>query len=108
VNGLSAWGDWYRQIAEYSASAELDFLKREALETRAAGKLKGLRVRRTTPQFWDRFDALPKRVQQLVRENFALLEREQAHPSLHFNKVGEYLSARVGRSYRTGAVRCMH
>jgi len=61
-------------------------------------------VHRTTPQFWDRFDALPKPVQQLARKNFALLKSNQAHPSLQFKKVGEYWSARVGRSYRALAV----
>ncbi|PZN76061.1 MAG: hypothetical protein DM484_17340 [Candidatus Methylumidiphilus alinenensis] len=61
-------------------------------------------MHRTTPQFWNRFDALPKPVQQLARKNFALLKINQAHPSLQFKKVGEYWSARVGRSYRALAV----
>ena len=36
------WEDWDRQIAEDSASGKLDFLKREALEAKAAGKLRDL------------------------------------------------------------------
>jgi hypothetical protein len=80
------WEDWYRQIVEYSATGKLDFLKSEALETGAAGKLSDLRVHRTTPQFWDRFDALPKLLQQLARNIFALLESDQAHPSLQLKK----------------------
>jgi hypothetical protein len=36
------WEDWDRQIAEDSASGKLDFLKREAMEAKAAGKLKSL------------------------------------------------------------------
>ena len=43
-------------------------------------------------------------MQQLARKNFALLKSNQAHPSLQFKKVGEYWSARVGRSYRALAV----
>ena len=36
------WEDWDRQIAEDSASGKLDFLKREAMEAKAAGKLRNL------------------------------------------------------------------
>jgi len=57
-------------------------------------------VHRTTTQFWDCFDALPKPLQQLAGKNFALLKSKQAHPSLQFKKLGDYWSARVGRSYR--------
>ncbi|MCX7113867.1 MAG: hypothetical protein NTX45_28095 [Proteobacteria bacterium] len=34
------WEDWDRQIAEDSASGKLDFLKREAMEAKVAGKLR--------------------------------------------------------------------
>jgi len=36
------WEDWERQNAEDSASVKLDFLKREALEAKAEGKLRNL------------------------------------------------------------------
>ena len=36
------WEEWDRQIAEDSASGKLDFLKREAMEAKAAGKLRNL------------------------------------------------------------------
>ena len=36
------WEEWDKQIAEDSASGKLDFLKREALEAKAAGKLRDL------------------------------------------------------------------
>ena len=57
-------------------------------------------MHRTTPQFWDRFDALPKSVQHLAKKNFERLKQNPAHPSLHFKKVGDNWSARVGRSHR--------
>ena len=36
------WEEWDRQIKEDSASGKLDFLKREAFEAKAAGKLRDL------------------------------------------------------------------
>jgi len=61
-------------------------------------------VHRTTPQFWKRFDALTNDLQTLARKNFELLKENPRHPSLHFKKVGDYWSARVGMNYRVLAV----
>jgi hypothetical protein len=61
-------------------------------------------VHRTTPQFWKRFDALPKEVQQLARKNFKLLKQDSRHPSLQFKRIGDNWSARVGLNYRALAV----
>ncbi len=61
-------------------------------------------MHRTTPQFWERLEALPLSVQRLAKKNFALLKDNPAHPSLQFKKVGEYWSARVGLNYRALAV----
>lgn len=61
-------------------------------------------MHRTTPQFWKRFDALPKEVQELARKNFELLKRDPRHPSLQFKRLGEHWSARVGLHYRALAV----
>src|SRR6185436_6204778 len=38
--------------------------------------------------------------QELARKNFELLKQDPTHPSLHFKKVGDFVSARVGISYR--------
>lgn len=57
-------------------------------------------MHRTTPQFWERFDRLPVTVQNLARKNFELLKENSSHPSLHFKKVGDFWSARVGLNYR--------
>jgi hypothetical protein len=55
---------------------------------------------RTTPQFWELYDQLPKQIQQLADKNFALLKADAHHPSLRFKKVGNMWSARVGLNYR--------
>ena len=52
------------------------------------------------PDFWQLFDALPKKIQKLARKNFALMKSNSKHPSLHFKRVGEYWSVRVGLDHR--------
>lgn len=54
----------------------------------------------TSPDFWELFYKLPQDVQDLARNNYELLKADPYHPSLHFKKVGEYWSVRVGRRYR--------
>jgi hypothetical protein len=54
--------------------------------------------------FWEYYHALPTEIQNLADKNFALLQADPSHPSLHFKKVGQYWSARVGLNYRTLAV----
>lgn len=61
-------------------------------------------MHRTTPQFWDQFAKLPESVQKLARKNFELLKQNPKHPSLHFKKVNQFWSARVGISYRALAI----
>lgn len=61
-------------------------------------------MHRTTPQFWDRFDRLPASVQNLARKNFDLLKQNPVHPLLHFKRVGDFWSARVGLNHRVLAV----
>ncbi|MBS3800003.1 MAG: hypothetical protein KGY40_03320 [Thioalkalivibrio sp.] len=53
-----------------------------------------------SPQFWECFDALPNRIQELARRNYELLKENPGHPSIHFKKVGRYRSVRVGLQYR--------
>ena len=48
----------------------------------------------------EHFNLLPAEVQDLARENFELLKADPHHPSLHFKRVGQYWSVRVGRGYR--------
>lgn len=53
-----------------------------------------------TKSFRNRFRSLPPEIQRLARKNFKLWLREPAHPSLHFKKVKEFWSVRVGRNHR--------
>ncbi|MBM3838668.1 MAG: hypothetical protein FJ398_12035 [Verrucomicrobia bacterium] len=59
---------------------------------------------KTTPEFWQRFDALPTVVQELARKNFKLWLANSRHPSLRFrlHADGKW-SARVGSHYRAVA-----
>ena len=52
------------------------------------------------PEFWELYEALPQSVQDLADKSFALLKANPQHPSLHFKRIGDYRSARVGLSYR--------
>lgn len=55
---------------------------------------------RTTPQFWELYQKLPALIKRLADKNFALLKADPQHPSLHFKKVEDMWSARVGAHYR--------
>lgn len=54
----------------------------------------------TTPQFWELYERLPEPVQRLADKNYELLKADSYHPSLHFKKVNEFWSVRVGAHYR--------
>ena len=54
----------------------------------------------TTPGFWDCFDKLPTPIQNLARKNYQLLKENSSHFSLHFKKIKNYRSVRVGIHYR--------
>lgn len=53
-----------------------------------------------TPEFWFHYRHLPAEIQELADKNFAMLRENARHPSLHFKKIGDYWSARVGLHYR--------
>lgn len=61
-------------------------------------------MHRTTPSFWQRYQALPDDVREVADKNFRLLKENPKHPSLQFKKVGSLWSARVGLAYRALAV----
>ena len=47
---------------------------------------------------------MPSDAQKLADQAYARLKEDPRHPSLHFNKVGRFWSARVGAHYRAVAV----
>ena len=61
-------------------------------------------MHKATSRFWSCFNKLPKSSQKLAEKNFLLLKKDLTHPSLHFKKVGNLWSARVGKNYRALAM----
>ena len=52
------------------------------------------------PAFWQAYDDLLVHIRELADRNYALLKENPRHPSLHFKKIGDYWSVRVGIHYR--------
>jgi len=55
---------------------------------------------RASPRFWNIFGKLPQSVRQLAEKNYKLLATDPRHPSLHFKKIVELWSVRIGSHYR--------
>lgn len=60
---------------------------------------------RATPDFWYCYRQLPGDVQELADRCYELLKQNPRYPSLHFKKVGQFWSVRVGLQYRALAVK---
>lgn len=54
----------------------------------------------TSRSFRAELAGLPDPIKDLAFKNFKLLREDLRHPSLHFKKVGELWSARVGKNHR--------
>jgi hypothetical protein len=59
---------------------------------------------RATPDFWYHYQQLPVEIQNLADRCYGLLKQDSRHPSLHFKKVGQFWSVRIGIHYRALAV----
>jgi hypothetical protein len=55
---------------------------------------------RTTPDFWQLYNALPREVRELADKNYALLRSDPRHPSLRFREIEGLWAVRVGAHYR--------
>ena len=53
-----------------------------------------------SPDFWTAYRGLPAGIGELASRAFALLKADPYHRSLHFKKVDDLWSARVGAHYR--------
>lgn len=51
-------------------------------------------------RFWALHGALPEEVRSLADKSYALLKNNPRHPSLHFKRLGDLWSVRVGAHYR--------
>ena len=56
--------------------------------------------RLASSRFWALYHALSAEVRQIADKNFTLLKSDPRHPSLHFKRIGELWSIRVGDHYR--------
>jgi hypothetical protein len=59
---------------------------------------------RASTKFWRFYEQLPGDIRRLADKSYDLLKRDPRHPSLHFKKVGNLWSVRVGIHYRAVAV----
>ncbi|MBI2754317.1 MAG: hypothetical protein HYX46_12555 [Betaproteobacteria bacterium] len=55
-------------------------------------------------KFWALYEALPTEIRELADKNYRLLKSDSRHPSLHFKKIGDLWSVRVGAHYRALAI----
>lgn len=62
-------------------------------------------MHKVTSRFWEGFENLPEPIQRLAKKNFELLKVDTQHPSLHFKKIGQFWSVRIGLNYRALAVK---
>ncbi|MEP7256095.1 MAG: hypothetical protein ABI666_09970 [Ferruginibacter sp.] len=54
----------------------------------------------TVPSFWKCYEALPANIREQADKNYQLLKENPNHPSLHFKKIQNYYSVRIGLRYR--------
>jgi hypothetical protein len=59
---------------------------------------------RATPDFWYHYQQLPDEIQNLADHCYELLKQDSRYPSLHFKKVGQFWSVRIGINYRALAL----
>ena len=53
-----------------------------------------------SPRFWRHYRELPEAVRRLADKSFELLKENPHYPSLHFKKIDQLWSVRVGAHYR--------
>lgn len=54
----------------------------------------------TTTEFWRSYSQLPPPIKQLARKTYRLWAQDPHHRSLHFKKIGNVWSVRVGLEHR--------
>lgn len=53
-----------------------------------------------SPLFWKCYEGLSTEIKELADKNYQLLKDNPNHPSLHFKKIKNYYSVRIGLKYR--------
>ena len=59
---------------------------------------------RATSDFWYYYRQLQPHIQKLADKCYEKLKQDPYYPSLHFKKVGQFWSVRIGIHYRAIAV----
>ncbi|PYS55016.1 MAG: hypothetical protein DMF76_26390 [Acidobacteria bacterium] len=54
----------------------------------------------TTPSFWRSYRSLPAEIQAEATKAYRLWKENPRHPSLRFERKGEYWSVRITRGWR--------
>ena len=54
----------------------------------------------TTSKYWSCYHSLPENIRNLADKNFNLLKTNTHHPSLHYKKIKDFISVRIGSFYR--------
>ncbi len=54
----------------------------------------------TTPKYWESYNLLGIKVQNLANKNFELLKENPRHPSLCLKSIKKYWSVRIGSHIR--------
>jgi hypothetical protein len=57
-----------------------------------------------SPRFWECYEQLSPNIRKLADRCFKLLKDDPYHPSLHYKKIGEYHSVRIGLHHRALAI----
>jgi hypothetical protein len=55
---------------------------------------------RASPEYWKAYRSLPTAVQRAADRAYELLKRDPHHPSLHFKKIRQFYSVRIGLRHR--------
>jgi hypothetical protein len=59
---------------------------------------------RASPDFWERYKALPEGARKLADQAFDHLKLDPQYPATRLKKTGRFWSARVGANYRALAI----
>ncbi|MGH9872628.1 MAG: hypothetical protein ACRD9S_09195 [Pyrinomonadaceae bacterium] len=54
----------------------------------------------TTPSFWRAYRTLTPEIQSQARKTYQLWKSNPRHPSLHFERKGDFWSVRITRGWR--------
>ena len=62
-------------------------------------------MHKATARFWRLLNRLPENLREKAKRNFDLLRKDTLYLFLHFKKVGNFWSARVGINHRALAIK---